>query len=125
MRVERLGQAEPGEQREAVVEHGGHDAGGASDAPQLEGQQGAQGTASARKAVGEAVVIGGEQEQAAEAGAEAARGQSRERGCSTAGRLASGQCRDAVRQVLWRKRSEMSTERSCWPVRGCAAGPRR
>ena len=120
---------EPGEQREAVVEHGGHDAGGASDAPQLEGQQGAQGTAGgdplgAGQAVGEAVElepgeVGGEQEQAAEAGAEAARDRSGRGGrpAGPAARRAAAEGRgglawagrraqdsvdegDAVRQVL-------------------------
>ena len=72
---------EAGEQGDALVEHGGHDAGGAADAPELESEQGAQGAAGgdvlgAGQGVGEAVdvepgQVGGEQEQAAEVGAEA------------------------------------------------------
>ena len=96
---------ETGEQGDAVVEHLGHDAGGASDAPQLEGEQGTQGAIGrdqgrAGQAVGEAGEIelgevGRKQEQAAKGGAEAARGEVEgtavgERGLQDGGLLVRG-----------------------------------
>ncbi len=93
---------EAGEQGDALVEHGGHDAGGPADAPELEGEQGAAGgdQLGAGQAGGEAVEIeagevGGEQEQATERGAEAARGEVEgtavgERGLQDGGLLLGG-----------------------------------
>ncbi len=78
---------EAGEQGEALVKGVGHEAGGATDAPELEGEQGAAGagggdgggTGQATAAdVGVEVELGEEgqeQEQAAEVGAEGARGE--------------------------------------------------
>ena len=93
---------EAGEQGEALVEGFGHDPGGPADAPQLEGEQGAEGAAgrdhrATRQAVlAEQVVepapgeVAGEQEQAAELGAQAAGGQVQGAAVSDGGLRGSG-----------------------------------
>ncbi len=75
---------EAGEEGEALIEGLGHDAGGAADTPQLEGEQGADGAAGREHGAGGQVVareqgveaeagqVGSEQEEAPEVGAEAA-----------------------------------------------------
>ncbi len=88
---------EAGEEGEAVIEDLGHGAGGAADAPQLEGEQGTEGAGSgehrgARQGVlceqgveADCLEPGQEQEEAAEGGVEAAGGEVELPGVLTSG----------------------------------------